>query len=92
MSGVEKVTIALTPEHAAMIKAAVESGRYGHTSEVIRDAMRLWEDREFIREKQQDELRRLIQEGIDSGPGGPFDAEDMWRRIEARALEKKHAA
>jgi antitoxin ParD1/3/4 len=84
MSGVEKVTIALTPEHAAMIKAAVESGRYGHTSEVIRDAMRLWEDREFIREKRQDELRRLIQEGIDSGSGGPLDMED----IKARALKR----
>lgn len=92
MANVEKITISLTAEHAGMIEKAVDSGRYGHASEVIRDALRLWEDQEYLRERRRDELRRLIQEGIDSGPGRPFDKEDVWRRIEVRAKKKKQAA
>ena len=48
--------MALTAEQAASIKAAVGSGAYASTSEVIRDALRTWEQ---VRDLRADELANL---------------------------------
>jgi len=42
----ERITITLPPDMLASIKKEVRSGSYGSTSELIRDAMRLWQKRE----------------------------------------------
>jgi antitoxin ParD1/3/4 len=42
MANVEKLSIALTAEMAAMVRQAVESGEYASSSEVVRDALRDW--------------------------------------------------
>jgi antitoxin ParD1/3/4 len=82
MANVEKLSIALTPEMAAELRAAVEQGEYGSVSEVIRDALRDWRFRRKIEAIEIDELRRLVQEGIDSGPG--IDADSVFARLRAR--------
>ena len=69
MSNVQKVSVALTPEMLAMLKEAVDSGEYTSTSEVIRDALRGWKARRVVHEMEIEELRRLWNEGIASGPG-----------------------
>jgi antitoxin ParD1/3/4 len=40
MPNVEKVSIALTPEMAAVVRQAVESGEYASNSEIVREALR----------------------------------------------------
>jgi antitoxin ParD1/3/4 len=40
MPNVEKMSIALTPELAAAVRAAVASGEYVSSSEVVREALR----------------------------------------------------
>ena len=57
----------------SFIKQQIESGRYCSASEVIRDALRLLEEREELRETQIKALRQQIQEGKESGPGIPAD-------------------
>ena len=74
MATVEKITIALTREMAGFVRHAVEAGHYASTSEAIREAVREWRDR---RGYTVDELRGLVQEGIDSGPAVAFDVEDI---------------
>ncbi len=69
MPNVEKMSIALTPEMAAAVRAAVENGEYVSSSEVIRDALREWHLRRSLQEKEVGELRQLWQQGIESGPG-----------------------
>ena len=69
MSNVEKMSIALTPEMAAAVRAAVATGEYVSTSEVVREALRDWQLRSSLHQKEREELRRLWQEGLDSGPG-----------------------
>jgi antitoxin ParD1/3/4 len=69
MSGVEKISIALTPDMAAVVRKAVESGGYASNSEVIREALRDWQMKQIIRQQQVEEIRRLWDEGIVSGPG-----------------------
>ena len=87
MATVEKISIALTEDLAALVRKAVESGDYASTSEVIRDALRDWKLKRVVREEQIAELRRLWQEGIDSGVAGPLDIEAIKR--EARTLVEK---
>ena len=82
MSNVEKLSIAVTPEMAALMRQAVEAGEYASTSEVVRDALRDWEYRRKQRDQAIIELRRLIQEGIDSGPS--VDGEAFFDRLRAK--------
>jgi antitoxin ParD1/3/4 len=51
----------------ALIEGLVESGRYNNASEVVRDGLRLLEERERLREIKVAELRRLAEEGRLSG-------------------------
>lgn len=68
MSKVEKISIALTPEMGDSIRKVVEAGEYASASEVVRDALREWGSVRTRRSQAIEELRRLAQEGIDSGP------------------------
>jgi antitoxin ParD1/3/4 len=76
MPNVEKISVALTPEMAAFVRTAVESGEYATSSEVIREALRDWKQKRLLQLQNIDELRSLWQEGIDSGAGqyGSIDA------------------
>jgi antitoxin ParD1/3/4 len=68
MPRVEKISIALTPDLAAAVQEAVESGGYASTSEVIREALRDWREKRRLHEQQINEMRKLWDEGIQSGP------------------------
>ena len=37
------VTVSISPQQAAGIRAAVENGGYASSSEVVREALRLWD-------------------------------------------------
>lgn len=64
------------------IKAKVEEGRYASASEVARDGLRLLEEHEQLRLLRLEELRRLIDEEVNSGPGVPAD--EVFDRLEAK--------
>lgn len=87
MQNVEKLSIALTPEMATMVREAVKTGEYATTSEVIRDALRLWKADQQARALEVEELRRLWREGIESGPAedGPAVFARLRRRYEQDA-------
>ncbi|MGD0683223.1 MAG: type II toxin-antitoxin system ParD family antitoxin [Terracidiphilus sp.] len=85
MSEVQKVSIALTGEQIGALKAAVATGEYATTSEIIREAIRDWQ---FKRELRQEDLRRLRQlwdQGKASGAAKPADFEDA-RRVARKRL------
>ena len=82
MSKVEKLSVALTPDMTAMLREAVESGDYASTSEVVRDALREWKLRRGLREREVKELRRLWDEGLESGPS--VDGESAFARLRGR--------
>ena len=85
MPNVEKLSIAVTPEMAAFVRNAVESGEYASSSEVIREALRDWKQKRLLQLQNIDELRHLWQQGIDSGSGqyGTIDAikQEAHRRL-----------
>lgn len=78
MANVEKLSVALTPDMVVELRAAVDGGDYGSVSEVVRD----WRLRRKIETLETEELRRLVQEGIDSGPG--LEADAVFARLRAR--------
>ena len=91
MASVDKLSIALTPEFTADIREAIATGEYASTSEVIRDALRAWKQ---VRQSQAiaiDELRRLWRDGVESGPGGLLDADDIKRRGRERLAMRRGA-
>jgi antitoxin ParD1/3/4 len=84
MATVEKISIALTPALAADVRRAVDTGEFASSSEVIRDALRAWLQARERRAVALDELRGLWREGVESGPGGALDADDIKRRSRGR--------
>lgn len=69
MGQVDKRSITLSPELAQAVDDVVAAGEYASASEVIRDALRQWKERRDLLGYTVEELRELVQEGIDSGPG-----------------------
>ena len=69
MSKVAKISIALPAEMAGTVQDAVDSGEYANPSEVVCDALRDWELKRQVETMDAEEVRRLVQEGADSGPG-----------------------
>jgi antitoxin ParD1/3/4 len=67
MGKVEKMTIALTPEMAGYVREVVATGKYASTSEAIREAVREWQERQDLLGYTVEELRGLVQEGLESG-------------------------
>jgi antitoxin ParD1/3/4 len=64
------------------IKSQIQQGRYASASEVIRDGLRVLEDREKQRALKLEALRAEIQKGADSGPGIP--AEEVFDRLSTK--------
>lgn len=84
MAVVEKISIALTPDLAALVREAVESGEYASSSEVIRDALRDWKRKRTLQQQEMEEFRRLWDEGINSGPAGVLDMAEIKREARQR--------
>jgi antitoxin ParD1/3/4 len=82
MANVEKVSVALTPELAAMMREVVEAGEYASASEVMREALRDWRVRRMQREQVVEELRRQWDRGLASGPAQ--DGAEAFAAIRAR--------
>lgn len=62
-------SIALGDPYVQYARRKVESGEFGSTSEVVREAMR----RYIAYDERAQHLRLEIQKGLDSGPALPFD-------------------
>lgn len=63
------------------IRKQVDGGRYASASEVVREALRVLEGRERMREIELEEFRSKIREGIESPA---IAAEDVFQRLEAK--------
>jgi len=69
-----------------LIDDLVESGRYATASEVMREGLRLVEEREQRRLAKLEALRAEIQKGFDSGP--MEEVGDMFERIKSEGRKR----
>jgi antitoxin ParD1/3/4 len=68
------------------IEGLLESGRYSTASEVMRDGLRMIEEREQRRNAKLEALRAEIQKGFDSGPAE--EVGDMFARIKSEGRKR----
>ena len=92
MPNVEKVSIALTTQQADLLREAVDSGEYATASEVVRDAMRVWQEKWEARQADIRRLRELWDEGKASGPAQPLDFEELRKEARLKLAEAKRNA
>ena len=64
------------------VKSLLNSGRYSTASEVMRDGLRLLQEREELQQVKLRALREAIQDGRDSGVGQP--ANEVLDRLAAK--------
>jgi antitoxin ParD1/3/4 len=81
-------SVALGDHFEAFVKAQIANGRYNNVSEVVRDGLRLLEDREALRLAKLEKLRLDIQAGLDSGSAGELDVNSVKRRGRQRLAGK----
>lgn len=58
------MNVSLTPELERWVAEKVESGRYTSASEVIREALRLLEEQELLKQQHLAEIRTKIDLGL----------------------------
>lgn len=93
MANVGKISISLPRDMIEEMNAAVERGGYATTSEVVRVALRDWRQKEHkrlqsldrITPKSHADLKRMIQEGIESyEKHGGIPADEVFDRLEKK--------
>ena len=89
MANVEKVSIALTVDMAAVVREAVASGEYASSSEVVRDALRDWKLKRSLRRTEIEHLRGLWEEGLASGTGQFSDMDAIKQEARKRLAHSK---
>ena len=67
MDNIKTITAAVSEDMADRLHAAVESGDYATTGEIVREALDKWAEDEDYRERKLKELRAAIAEG-EKGP------------------------
>jgi antitoxin ParD1/3/4 len=64
MPEIERLTITLPSEMAAIIKGAVEGGDYASSSEVVREALRDWKTKRALQFQELAALKADIDKGL----------------------------
>ena len=74
------MNISLTPQLEEFVKSKVATGMYRSASEVLRDALRLLEERDRFQALRLEALHAEVQAGFDSGEATPLDIESIKKR------------
>ena len=86
------MNVNLTPQLEELVRSKVASGLYTSASEVVREALRLLEEQDRLREAKLEELRRDVRRGQDSGASQLWDAGEVKSKARARGGAKAAAA
>jgi antitoxin ParD1/3/4 len=83
------MNVSLTPQLEELVKKKVDSGLYGSASEVMREALRLLEERDRIHSMRLEELRAEIRKGLDSGEATSLNIGDIKARGRRRLAAER---
>ena len=83
MPDIERLTITLPTDMAAVVKSAVETGDYASASEVVREAIRDWKMKRALQIHELAALKAAIDNGLADVAAGrvkDFDADAIIAR------------
>jgi antitoxin ParD1/3/4 len=84
------MNVSLTPELERFVQSRVASGRYQTASEVVREGLRLLEEREQSRETVTQELRARIRRGIEQADRGELlDGDAVFEEIRQLSARRR---
>lgn len=84
------MNVSLTKELELIVEQKVKTGLYTSASEVVREGLRLLQQRDEMREAKLKALRADIQKGIDDLEAGRYrDGDEAMAEIKERLLERK---
>lgn len=84
------MNVSLTPELENIVDQKVKSGQYNSASEVVREGLRLLQQRDDMREAKLNALRAEIQKGIDDLEAGRiYDGPTAMAEMRERLLKMK---
>jgi antitoxin ParD1/3/4 len=86
------MNINLTPQLEELVRQKVASGLYSSASEVVREALRLMDEKDRLLDAKLTQLRRDVREGLESGAAVPWDPEEIKREGRARLVANKTTA
>ena len=76
------MNVSITPQLEDLIRAKVESGLYQSASEVVREGLRLLEERDRLRAMRLAELKAKIRAGVDQAEAGELSDLDIGAVVE----------
>lgn len=91
MGKYEKMVIELSGEQADLIRDVMADGIFATPADVVGEALEVLRDMRELKGYSQEELKRLIEEGLDED--GDLDADvffkEMKQELEARVINEK---
>ncbi len=86
------MNVSLTPELEEFVQSRVASGRYQTASEVVREGLRLLEEREQSRATALKELRAKIRRGIEQADRGELlDGDTVFEEVRQLSARRRPA-
>lgn len=86
------INVNLTPQLEKLVRSKVGSGLYASASEVVREALRLMDEQDRLREAKLEQSRSDVRQGLASGPSETWDADAVKGKARARRTSKPTSA
>jgi antitoxin ParD1/3/4 len=86
MQPAEKISITMTPEQLRAVRESVASGEYASTSEVLRDAVRLWQRQREEHAERLNAIRARIRRSLDD-PRPDLTGDEVQANLDALFAE-----
>ena len=78
------MNVSLTPHFEEFVQTLVGTGKYHSASEVVRDALRLLQEKEDALLRKREALKALISEGLESGDPKALDINSILAEAKER--------
>jgi antitoxin ParD1/3/4 len=87
MSNVQKISVSLPKEMMTIMKDVVATGAYASTSEIVRDALRDWQEKQVERDIVIKKYRKMVDDALESGSLLDYSMDDIVQRGRERHRE-----
>lgn len=90
MASKSTLNVSLTPDLTRFVRERLGRGRYPSASEMVREGLRLLEEKEATREAVLEDLRRKIAVGMEQAKRGELlDGDEVFDALESRSRRRR---